>query len=165
MPQFDVSTFLPQIFWLVVSFGLLVLGLKFWIIPKFEDVFEKRHHQIDGQIKKAEILRLEIEKFKEETKHRLSEGEERGRDIMASALKEIELTIGQKESEFQKSMDLYIEEAQKRAVASEKDITNHMGEIQIKVMKSLFLLLSKKIPDEETLKKALEKSQEAFPDD
>ena len=69
MPQLDFSTFPNQIFWLVVFCIVLFAIVKFFIIPRMEDIFANRRKIIDGNIAKAEEIRLrvgEIEKQIEE---------------------------------------------------------------------------------------------------
>jgi F-type H+-transporting ATPase subunit b len=69
MPQLDFSTFPNQIFWLAVFCVVLFAIVKFFIIPRMEDIFANRRKIIDGNIAKAEEIRLrvnEIEKKIEE---------------------------------------------------------------------------------------------------
>ncbi len=69
MPQLDFSTFPNQIFWLVVFCVVLFAIVKLFIIPRMEDIFANRRKIIDGNIAKAEEIRLrvsEIEKLIEE---------------------------------------------------------------------------------------------------
>ena len=69
MPQLDFSTFPNQIFWLVVFCVVLFAIVKFFIIPRMEDIFANRRKIIDGNIAKAEEIRIrvsEIEKLIEE---------------------------------------------------------------------------------------------------
>ena len=69
MPQLDFSTFPNQIFWLVIFCIVLFAIVKLFIIPRMEDIFANRRKIIDGNIAKAEEIRLrvgEIEKQIEE---------------------------------------------------------------------------------------------------
>ncbi len=56
MPQLDISTYLSQIFWLLLSFFSLWFMLSWFIIPRIEDIMEQRRRKIDGYIKKAEKI-------------------------------------------------------------------------------------------------------------
>ena len=71
MPQFDLSVFVGQIFWLLVSFGTLYLGVYFIVFPLFNSIFNARKKLIDTPLEKADKiamdtqrLELEIEKKK-----------------------------------------------------------------------------------------------------
>jgi F-type H+-transporting ATPase subunit b len=61
MPQLDSSTFLSQIFWLVLTFGLLFWLLKTKALPKVSEVLEARQDRIAGDLDRAATLRAEAE--------------------------------------------------------------------------------------------------------
>ena len=56
MPQFDTSTYLSQIFWLLLTFCSLWFVMSWFIIPRIEDILEQRRRKIDGYIQKAEKI-------------------------------------------------------------------------------------------------------------
>lgn len=53
----DTSTFSSQIFWLVVTFGLLFLVLWKITLPMIEGIIGERRNRIDGDLGAAEKLR------------------------------------------------------------------------------------------------------------
>ena len=58
MPQLDLSTYISQAFWLLVSFCTLWALLSFFVTPKIANVIEQRKRKIDDYIQKAEKLNL-----------------------------------------------------------------------------------------------------------
>lgn len=56
MPQLDLSTYISQAFWLLVSFCTLWALLSFFVMPKIANVIEQRKRKIDDYIQKAEKL-------------------------------------------------------------------------------------------------------------
>lgn len=42
MPQFELTPFLSQAFWMLISFGFMYLIVSYLIFPMLEDVFEER---------------------------------------------------------------------------------------------------------------------------
>ena len=56
MPQLDLSTYISQAFWLLVSFCTLWALLSFFVTPKIANVIEQRKRKIDDYIQKAEKL-------------------------------------------------------------------------------------------------------------
>lgn len=56
MPQFETSTYLAQIVWLLICFFSLWFTMSMFIIPKIEDILEQRRRKIDGYIQKAEKI-------------------------------------------------------------------------------------------------------------
>ncbi len=61
MPQLDISTWPPQLFWLAVTFGLLYYIVSRMIIPRTGAVIEKRKSTIDGDIAAASQHKLDAE--------------------------------------------------------------------------------------------------------
>jgi F-type H+-transporting ATPase subunit b len=61
MPQFDPSTFASQLFWLYVSFTLLLILLSVFALPKIGGVLEERQKRIDGNLDKAAQWKAEAE--------------------------------------------------------------------------------------------------------
>ena len=55
MPQLDVSTFLPQIFWLVVTFAALYLIMWKVAVPGVANVLEARQKRIGDNLDKATV--------------------------------------------------------------------------------------------------------------
>ena len=66
MPQLDPEFWFSQIFWLVITFGILYLVLSKLILPKISDNLETRKSQILDNLELAEKQRNESEaKLKE----------------------------------------------------------------------------------------------------
>ncbi|AFC73699.1 F0F1 ATP synthase subunit B' [Rickettsia montanensis] len=63
MPQFDIATYYSQIFWLIVTFGLLYIFVYKFITPKAEEIFNNRQTNIQDNIMQADTLTIEVEKL------------------------------------------------------------------------------------------------------
>lgn len=63
MPQFDIATYYSQIFWLIVTFGLLYIFVYKFITPKAEEIFNNRQTNIQDNITQADTLTIELEKL------------------------------------------------------------------------------------------------------
>lgn len=63
MPQFDISTYYSQIFWLVIIFSLLYSFASKVIIPKAERILNDRKINIQDNIEETDKLTLEAEKL------------------------------------------------------------------------------------------------------
>ena len=62
MPQLNPEFWVSQIFWLVLTFGLLYIILSKLILPKISNNLESRKSQILENIETAELQRKESEK-------------------------------------------------------------------------------------------------------
>jgi F-type H+-transporting ATPase subunit b len=61
MPQLDISTWPPQLFWLAISFGLLYFVVSRLIIPRTGGVIEQRKHTIESDLAAAVAKKAESE--------------------------------------------------------------------------------------------------------
>ena len=85
MPQLDFSTFPNQIFWLVVFCIVLFAIVKFFIIPRMEDIFANRRKIIDGNIAKAEEIRLRVGEIEKQIEEELKKTKLQCDEIMTTS--------------------------------------------------------------------------------
>ncbi len=84
MPQFDPSTFTPQLFWLAVTFGVLFFAMWRHALPRISDILETRRQRISDELEKAQAFKSEAEQVAAEYEMALAEA----RDKAAAALKQ-----------------------------------------------------------------------------
>ena len=82
MPQLDFSTFPNQVFWLVVFCVVLFAIVKFFIIPRMEDIFANRRKIIDGNIAKAEEIRIRVSEIEKQIEEELQKTKSQCDEIM-----------------------------------------------------------------------------------
>jgi F-type H+-transporting ATPase subunit b len=82
MPQLDFSTFPNQIFWLVIFCVVLFAIVKSFIIPRMEDIFANRRKIIDGNIAKAEEIRLRVSEIEKQIDEELRKTKSQCDEIM-----------------------------------------------------------------------------------
>ena len=85
MPQLDAATFLPQLFWLAVSFGVLYLILSRVALPRIGEVLEERRARIDADLARADDLRRKAEAALEAHERTMAEAHGAARRIVAAA--------------------------------------------------------------------------------
>lgn len=108
LPQLDSRTYPSQIFWLIVSFGLLYYLLKTKAIPRIADILETRQDRINADLDRAARLRAEAE----------------------AALKEHDRIIAQAQAEAQRRL----REAQDRLAA---DLARHQAQLDAELARKL----------------------------
>ncbi len=62
MPQLEqISTYLSQVVWLLITFGVLYLILWKSALPRIADILQERQERIDDDLQKAEAVKKEAE--------------------------------------------------------------------------------------------------------
>ena len=84
MPQFDTTSFAPQLFWLVVTFLVLLVVMWRHALPRISDVLAARQRHIDSDLERATALRQEADAVLAEYEKALAEARSRA----AAAIKQ-----------------------------------------------------------------------------
>lgn len=61
MPQLDPSTYAPQLFWLLITFVLLYVLMKWLALPRVGKAIEARRERLDGDLARAAALKEQAE--------------------------------------------------------------------------------------------------------
>jgi len=61
MPQLDPAGFLPQLFWLLITFVVLYVLMKRLAVPQVGRAIEARRQRLDGDLGRASELKAEAE--------------------------------------------------------------------------------------------------------
>ena len=112
MPQLNPEFWISQIFWLIITFGILFIVLTKVILPKISDNLETRKSQILENIETAD-------KQKEESQKKIDEYE---KIILDSKLKA--------KSYFNKAREKILDDINKKRAVLEKDLDEEIGEVE-----------------------------------
>ena len=114
MPQLDFSTFLPQIFWLLISLSFLYIVLSRYALPRVSDVIEERKDIIAHDIDSAKEYSEESEKAIEELNLKLSEAKANSQNLINKSLQDIKEDNEIKKSSLIKEINDEILEAESK---------------------------------------------------
>lgn len=89
MPQFDPSTFLSQVFWLLVCFSILVGVFVFVFVPRMNALLEIRSKKIHQDLERAKALNEQIEGLLKAREDRIQFVEEKADAIIRATLVEM----------------------------------------------------------------------------
>ena len=143
MPQLDFSTFPNQIFWLVIFCVVLFAIVKFFIIPRMEDIFANRRKIIDGNIAKAEEIRLRVNEIEKQIEEELGKAKAQCDDIMSTSGSNIkeQMSIALEDSKIATSQ--LIEEAEERLKALRDGSENAIEKISEELATEIINKLSR----------------------
>ncbi len=112
MPQLNPEFWISQIFWLIITFGILFIVLTKVILPKISNNLETRKSQILENIETAD-------KQKEESQKKIDEYE---KIILDSKLKA--------KSYFNEAREKILDDINKKRAALEKDLDEEINEVE-----------------------------------
>ena len=85
MPQLNPLDWAPQLIWLVITFGILYLLMKWVALPKIGSVIEMRQGRIAGDLEAADKLRRETQEAIAAYEQALAEAKARAHAIAQEA--------------------------------------------------------------------------------
>lgn len=119
MPQLDFSTFPNQIFWLIVTMGVLYWVLSRIALPRIAAVISDRQGAITGDLMAAE-----------EFKQKAKEAEAAYDKALADARGEAQKIVAANRAEIQKELDAAIAKADAEIAARTAESEKRIGEIR-----------------------------------
>ena len=118
MPQFDPSTFLPQLFWLVVSFAVLFVAMWRYALPRLSDILEARQERIDSDLEKAASIKQEADLVLAEYEKALAEARDRAAAAIRQASEEMSAESAQRHEAFRQELAQQTRAAEDRIAAA-----------------------------------------------
>ena len=141
MPQLNPEFWVSQIFWLVLTFGLLYIILSKLILPKISDNLESRKSQILENIETAEKQREESEKKVKEFEKIILDSKIEAKNYFNEARQKILEDITIKKNSLDKDIDDEISAAEQEIknlkTASSEKIKNIAIETSSELIKQL----------------------------
>ena len=124
MPQLNPEFWISQIFWLIITFGILFIVLTKVILPKISDNLETRKSQILENIETADKQKEESQKKIEEYKKIILESKLKAKSYFNEAREKILDDINKKRTALEKDLDEEISGVEKEL----SDLKNKSGE-------------------------------------
>lgn len=134
MPQLDVNTWPPQLFWLGVTFLVLFFIITKVVIPRTGGVIEGRRNQIDGDLASAQRFKADTDKAVAEYEKWLAEARAKAHGIAQETRNALGAEVEKERGTFDGALDQKIAEAEKtiqatrgRAMASVADLATEIA--------------------------------------
>jgi F-type H+-transporting ATPase subunit b len=124
MPQLNPEFWISQIFWLIITFGILFIVLTKVILPKISDNLETRKSQILENIETADKQKEESQKKIEEYEKIILDSKLKAKNHFNEAREKILDNINKKRAALEKDLDQEIDGVEKEL----SDLRNKSGE-------------------------------------
>lgn len=121
MPQFDPATFPPQLFWLLVTFGVLFVAMWRYALPRLSRILEARQHRIDTDLDKAAALKEDADKVLAEYEAALADARDRALGVVKQASEEMAAESARRHEAFGRELAERTGKAEARIAAAKTE--------------------------------------------
>jgi len=129
VPQLDISTFTPQIIWLIITFGVLYLLMAKLALPRIGSILEQRQNRIEDNLAMAQNLKRESEVDSESYETAIFEAREQARTSTQLAIKEMSEESQRRQSELNDRLVSEVKSAEERIAQAKKKAMSNIGEM------------------------------------
>ena len=137
MPQLNPEFWVSQIFWLILTFGTLLIVLSKLILPKISANLETRKSQILENIEAADKQRKDSELKIKEFEELISKSKIEAKNILAQAREKVQKDINLKRDALDKQLDEEIKKAEDEITALRKSAPEKINKIAIETSTEL----------------------------
>ena len=131
MPQLNPEFWISQIFWLIITFGILYIVLSKFILPKISSNLELRKSQIQENIETAEKQREISEVKLKEYDEIILKSKLEAKNIFKNAREKVIKDINLKKETLDKQIDEEISNAEEEIKTLKRDATDKINKIAI----------------------------------
>ena len=136
LPQLDFSTYPSQLFWLVISFALLLYLMKNRALPRVTEILETRQARIQGDLDQAAALRGEAEaaaaQYEQAVAQARSAASQRVRETQEQAAAE----LARRQAAVDAEIDVFVKAADDRIGAAKNKAFGEIGAVAAEVAQS-----------------------------
>lgn len=137
MPQLNPEFWVSQIFWLILTFGILYVALSKLILPKISDNLESRKSQILENIEAAEKQRENSEAKLKEYEEIILKSKNEAKIIFKQAKEKAIRDIGSKREILDKQIDDEISKAEEEIKVLQNSASDKINKIAIETSSEL----------------------------
>ena len=141
MPQLNPLDWAPQLIWLVITFGILYLLMKWVALPKIGSVIEMRQGRIAGDLEAADKLRRETQEAIAAYEQALAEAKARAHGIAQEARNKLKDEVAAERAALERDLAAKSAEAEARIleakVSALKDVNAVASETAAEIVRRL----------------------------
>jgi F-type H+-transporting ATPase subunit b len=146
----DSTTFVPQLVWLALTFGLLYLLLKRFALPRVGEVIEERRERIQRDLEKAEKLKAETEQALATYEQALAEARAKGNAIAKTMRDQLSAEVEKERAAVDASIAQKLADADAQIAQSKAKAMANVSDIAADTAAAVVAkLLGKEVPREE----------------
>ena len=156
MPQLDPAGFVPQLFWLAVSFLVLYVLMKRLAVPRVGRAIEARRQQLDGDLGRAGALRAEAEAALAAYEQTLSTARAEAQATLRQTSGRMAAEAAERQRELAQSLAQQVAEAERRIAEGKDQALSEVRGIALEVGRAVVEKLTGSAPDPARMERAVE---------
>lgn len=138
MPQLNqIHTFPSQIFWLIVTFIVLFIFLRFVALPRIASVLEARREQVEGDLDRAAQLKKEADEMLAEYEAAIADGRAQAQAVVRRAGDDMKDKAQASQSELAGRLAKQIKEAEANIDQAQADAMSNIQSVSADVVQSV----------------------------
>ena len=133
MPQFDLSRFPSQIFWLGVTFLVLYWVMSKVALPRIGEVLEARANRIGGDLDRASALKAEADQIKAAYEKALGEARTKAQEVGRSTEAGLAREAAERQAQLGNELAGRIRDAESRIAAAKATAMGNLAGVAAEV--------------------------------
>ena len=129
MPQFDSTTFASQLFWLLVTFGLLFMIASRVLLPRIAGILTARQEKIDDDLNRAGIVKGEAETALAAYEKTMADGKAEAQGLLRQATEEMAAAGAKRHEELAAKLAGEVREAEIRIDEAKAAAVDNIGQV------------------------------------
>ena len=161
MPQLDPHSYASQLFWLAVFFFLVLAFLHFVGLPRVKAILDERRLRIDGDIGKAEQLRIQAEEALRAYEATLADAHGAARKLLAETHEGNATILAERTRAATAEFDKRVTEAVGRVDAARAAALQGIREVAIGLAADIATKIAGRTPATESVVRAIDEAAKA----
>jgi F-type H+-transporting ATPase subunit b len=147
MPQLDPSTFLPQLFWLAVSFIVLYALMRWLAMPRVAAALDARRRRLDGDLSRAAELKAQAAAALAAYEKALAEARAEAQATLRETGERLAAEAAERQHELAATLAEQIAAAERRIAGAKEAALGEVRGIAVDVARSVAEKLTGSTPD------------------
>lgn len=157
MPQLEISTYAPQLVWLVITFGFLYLLMAKSLLPRVGEVIEERQDRIDDDLETAEKLKKESQELEETYEQILADARKDASDYLKAEREKVEQKLGDQRKKMEEEIAGRVAKAEERIAQARKRALGDLDTMSADACAAIYAKLTGARLKKDEAKKAVRK--------
>ena len=158
MPQLEVSTFVPQLFWLAITFVVLYLLMARIGLPRVGGAIDARRRRVDDDLARAAQLKAEAEAVLAAYQETLAKARADAQAAVKETTDRMAAEAAERQRELGESLARQTAEAERQITAAKQRALSEMPQIVAEVARSVAEKVTGSAPDPAGLAAAVDRA-------